>query len=151
MALQISVKHRDNPDIVHAVVRMDQKTHAALKQYMHCKDKVVIRFAHGVKLCYRGYGWYRLDVSNEYRAVEKLEFAVKLIRAFWRAEEQKITEAIKLFVPTMKDPDLRVSSFSNAHCEGEYGYMGVVRERPPVPVSAHKLNALVSKFQRPNK
>lgn len=151
MALQISVKHRNDPDLVCAVIRMDHKTHRALKEFMHCKDPVVIRFQHGVKLCYRGYGWYRLDVSNDHRALEKLEHAVKVIKRFWREEEQKTTEALKMFVPHMKDPDLRVSSFSNAHCEGEYGYMGIVRERPPVPVAAHKLNALVSKFQRAHK
>jgi hypothetical protein len=46
----------------------------------------------------------------------------------------------------MKDPDLKIVSFSNAYSEGEYGYMGVPQRKP---ASQHKLNALVAKFGRP--
>jgi hypothetical protein len=147
MALQIKIKNRYDATTVHAVVRMDSKSHALLKQFMHCNDAVVVRFQHGVTLTYRGRGWYRLNVSNEHRALEKLEFAVKLMRRFWREEEQHTEDALKLLAPTMIDPDLQIASFSNAHCEGEYGYLGIASPPPPVPV--HKLNALVQKFQRP--
>lgn len=149
MALQIKIKNRYDSAIVHAVVRMDGKSHALLKQFMHCKDELAIRFQHGVKLVYRGRGWYRLDVSNEHRALEKLEFAVKLMRRFWREEEQRTEDALKLLVPTMLDPDLKIASFSNTHCEGEYGYLGIATPRPAQPVPINKLNALVQKFQRP--
>jgi hypothetical protein len=149
MALTTRIHNAFDNEMVYAVVRMDHKTHKALKEFMHCDDKVVIRFKHGVKLCYRGYGWYRLEASNSHRAVEKVEFALKLIRRFMRDEEAKTNEALKLLAPTIKDPDLKLVSFSNAHSEGEYGYMGIVSDVPPPPVSTSKLNALVAKFQRP--
>lgn len=158
MALQIKIKNRFYNKSVFAVVRMDSKAHAQLKFFMHCNDSTAIRFKHGVRLCYRGSGWYRLHVSNKHNALEKLEFAIKLMRRCYREAEQRTDDALKLLAPVMNDPDLRIASFSNAHCEGEYGYIGIANSRrpqtassPPPPVTAHKLSALVNKFQRPQK
>lgn len=150
MALSITLRNQFDDEMVHAVVRMDATTHAALKKYMHCKDGVVIRFPYGVKLCSRGRGWYRVDASNATRGVEKLQFAMKLIRRFMKDEENKVDEEIKRLAPLLLNPGLRIISFSNAHSEGEYGYMGTAAQnQSTAAVSTSKLNALVSKFQRP--
>jgi len=146
MSLTIRLRNQFDNDTVHAVVRADAKSHAALKKFMHCKDEIAIRFPMGVKMCSRGRGWYRIDASNEHRAVEKLMFAVKLVKRFLKEEEEAVEAQIKLLAPIMRDPGLRIVSFSNAHSEGEYGYMGA--PTPPAPPSANKLNALVAKFQR---
>lgn len=149
MALTIRLHNQLDDEMIHAVVRMDGATHALLKKFMHCNDEVVIRFPYGVKLCSRGRGWYRVDASNATRGIEKLQFAVKLIRRFLKEEENKVDEEIKRLAPLIRNPDLRVISFSNAHSEGEYGYMDTAPERPALPVSTSKLNALAAKFQRP--
>lgn len=146
MALQIRLRNQLDEDTVHAVVRCDQVTYRALKEFMHCDAEVGIRFPHGVRLLPRGRGWYRLEASNSFRAIEKLEFALKAVKRFKREQELYIEDAIRRFAPVMKDPDLKIVSFSNAHSEGEYGYMGVAQRRP---ATQHKLNALVAKFGRP--
>jgi hypothetical protein len=140
----ISLKNRNDADTVCAVVRMDARHHAALKQFMHCKDEIAIRFPHGVSLFKRGRGWYRLEASNALRAQEKVEFAVKLIRRFLIDEERKTTEELKRLIPTVLNPGLKVATFSNAHSEGEFGYLGT--PGPVVPASKHKLAALVARF-----
>lgn len=146
MALQIRLRNQLDEDMVHAVVRCDHATYQALKEFMHCTAEVGIRFPHGVRLLPRGRGWYRLEASNSHRAWEKVEFAVKAMKRFLKDQEQRTEEAIKLFAPVMRDPDLKIVSFSNAHSQGEYGYAGVPRSKP---ASQHKLNALVAKFGRP--
>lgn len=146
MALHTRIRNQFDEDMVHAVVRCDQATYQALKQFMHCTAEVGICFPHGVRLLPRGRGWYRLEASNSFRAVEKLEFALKAVKRFQREQEHHIDEAIKRFAPVMKDPDLKIVSFSNAHSEGEYGYMGRPHHKP---ASQNKLNALVAKFGRP--
>ena len=146
MALHIRLRNQLDEDTVHAVVRCDQQTFKALKGFMHCNDLIGIRFPHGVRLLPRGRGWYRLEASNSHRAIEKLEFAMKTVKRFLREQEIRTDEAIRLFAPVMKDPDLKIVSFSNAHSAGEYGYMGVANHKP---ASQNKLNALVAKFGRP--
>jgi hypothetical protein len=146
MALQFHLRNQLDEDTVHAVVRCDQNTYKALKEFMHCDAEVGIRFPHGVRLLPRGRGWYRLEASNSFRAREKVEFAMKAMRRFQRELELSIEEDLRRFAPVMKDPDLKIVSFSNAHSEGEYGYMGVPQHKP---ASQHKLNALVAKFGRP--
>ena len=149
MAITTRIHNGFDNEMIYVVVRMDQKTHAALKQFMHCKDKLAIRFPHGVKLMTRGRGWYRMDASNEHRGVEKIMFAMKAIRRFIKDEEAKVDEELKRMAPILRDPNLKIVSFSNAHSEGEYGYMGIAIQQKPQPVSTNKLNALVAKFQRP--
>lgn len=148
MALSIRLHNQNDDEMIYAVVRMDGATHALLKKFMHCTDQIAIRFPHGVKLCSRGRGWYRLDASNAVRGVEKLQFAVKLIRRFLKEEEHKTEEEIKRLAPLLRNPDLKIVSFSNAHSPGEYGYIDTAPDRPALPVSTSKLNALAAKFQR---
>ncbi len=144
MSIAFSLKNRNDADTVHAVVRMDERHRLALKQFMHCKDEIAIRFPHGVALFSRGRGWYRLEASNSLRAQEKVEFALKLIRRFVLDEERKTTEELKRLVPTLINPGLKVATFSNAHSAGEYGYLGAAA--PARPATPNKLAALVAKF-----
>jgi hypothetical protein len=149
MALQITLRNAHNLDTIHAVARMNAKTYQALKEFMHSTDEIAIRFPHGVGLFKRGRGWYRLEPKNAYRANEALAFAMKLIRRFLIDAERAVAEEIKRFTPIMLNPGMKVATFSNAHSEGEFGYIGraVPPERTPIP--QHKLNALVAKFKRP--
>lgn len=152
MALHITLKSQFNQDLIHAVVRMDERNHKALKQYMHCKDEIAIRFPGNVALFHRGRGWYRLEcVGHNYNAEQRMAFAIKVIRKFVVDAERKTTEELKRLTPIMLNPGLKVASFSNAHSEGEFGYIGkaVPKERMSVP--QHKLNALVAKFARPQR
>lgn len=145
MALHTQLRNQFDEDTVHATVRCDQATYRALKEFMHCDAALGIRFPHGVRLLPRGRGWYRLEASNSFRAKEKVEFALKAIKRFQREQELHTEEELRRMAPVMKDPDLKVVSFSNAHSAGEYGYMGVPHHKP---ASTHKLNALVAKFGR---
>ena len=149
MALTTRVRNGFDNEMIYVVIRMDEKTHANLKRFMHCTDKLAIRVPHGVKIMPRGRGWYRMEASNEFRGVEKIMFAMKAIKAFERDEEKKVDEELKRMAPIMRNPGLKIVSFSNAHSEGEYGYMGIVENKPASPPSPSKLNALVAKFSRP--
>lgn len=148
MAIQVQIKRELNAEMIHAVVRMDEKTHKLLKTYMHCKDGIAIRFPQRTALFSRGRGWYRLECANEKVAIQSILFAVKTIRRFIADQEREVEEQIKLLAPIMKNPDLRVVSFSNAHSEGEFGYMGIAKQRPntTAPASSHQLARLAQKF-----
>lgn len=150
MAFQITLKSQFNQDLAHAVARIDGGHHKRLKSYMHCRDEIGICFPGNVKLLSRGRGWYRLEcMGHNHNAEQRLQFAMKIIRRFLIDDEKRINEELKLMAPMMKDPGLRVASFSNAHSEGEYGYIGrstKTEQSYPQVASAHRLQALARKF-----
>lgn len=147
MSFKIALKSQFNQDLIHAVVRADARHIKALKQHMHCRDTIAIRFPGNVALFSRGRGWYRLECTgNNLNAEQRMAFVMKIIRRFLKDEEQATVEQLKLLMPTVLTPGLRVNSFSNAHSTGEFGYLGRVVERPATPVSPNRLQALANKF-----
>lgn len=147
MSLKIVLKSQFNQDLIHAVARIDERHHRALKRYMHCRDEIAIRFPGNVALFSRGRGWYRLECTgNNLNAEQRMAYVLKVIRRFMLDEERKTSEQIKLLMPTAINPGLRIATFSNAHSEGEYGYLGHAVEKPKLPAAQHRLAALANKF-----
>lgn len=147
MALQIALKSQFNQDLAHAVVRCDTGNHKRLKRYMHCTDKIAIRFPGNVALFSRGRGWYRLEcVGHNHGAEQRLQFAIKVMRRFLIDDEKAITEALQLLVPTIVTPGLKLATFSTMHGPADYGYIGKTIEKPTVPAAPNRLQALAHKF-----
>lgn len=146
MAIQTTLRNTYDADTIHVTVRCDEKTHRALKAFMHCKDAIAIRFPSGVGMFARGRGWYRMEAARPDNALQALTQAMKIIRRFLLEAERATTEAIKLLMPAVTQ-GLRVSSFSNAHSEGEYGYLGARRlPADQVKASPNRLAALANRF-----
>jgi len=145
MALQLTLKSQFNQDLAHAVIRCDSGNHQKLKNYMHCKDEIAIRFPGNVALFSRGRGWYRLECTgNNFNAEQRLQFALKVIRRYVIDDEKQTTEALKLLVPTILNPGLKLATFSSMHSEADYGYLGT--PMPPKQASTNRLQALAHKF-----
>lgn len=153
MALQINLKNKDDADTIHAVIRMDGKTYAALRLYMKPLDRGdhAIHFSYGVSIVWRGRGWYRMECSGPARALDKLTFAIKVVKRFLADAERKTDEEIKRLRPIMMNPGLVLASFSNMHSEADWGFIGKPSPQVKVPPTQNKLNALVAKFQRSQK
>src|SRR5438045_4025879 len=111
MAINATLRNALNADTVHAVVRCDEKTHRALKTFMHCRDAIAIRFPTGVGLFRRGRGWYRLEAQQADRAVHAIATALKIIRRFVKELELGVEEEIKRLMPAVRQ-GLRVATFS---------------------------------------
>jgi hypothetical protein len=114
---------------------------------MHIKAGETIVFPYGARIVKRGRGWYRLIPNNTNRAIDKLNFALKVIRMFMKEQEEAVEAEIKKLIPVVLNIDLRVASFSNAHSSGEFGYLSD-RQPPqqPKPAPAQSLQKLVAKF-----
>ena len=110
---------------------------------MHAKDGENIKFPYGVSLAKRGFGWYRLLPAKRNRSVDKINFAVTVLKRFLKEEEAKTDEELKRLVPLMLNPGMQVTSFS----AGEFGYLGMPKlAEPAAPAAPNKLQMLVSKF-----
>lgn len=155
--MNFNLKNAGNDDLAHIVVRMNAAEYQALRNYMHSKDGEFVWFPYGAFLAPRGRGWYRVSAHQPKRAADKVAFALTVLKRFLRDEEDKIVHQIKRLVPVMMDPDLKVTSFSNAHSEGEWGYLGSPHLAPKPapqpqqamqPASPQRLQMLAAKFAR---
>lgn len=146
--MQVNLKNRDNDSTAHVTVRMNAREYSQLQTYMHAENKR-LTFSHGVKLVYRGRGWYRLVTSRSYRAAEKLVQAIKVLRLFCNWRDAAVADACRVFAP-VAGTAMRVI----AYVEGEFVYAGSgeVQPAPPQPpshsppASASALSRLQQKF-----
>lgn len=152
--MRINLKNQFNNDTIHAVIRMKRAEYLALREYMHTAAGKDIEFPHKVHIVKHGYGWYFMAATNEHRAVEKMQFALKVIRAFQREEEAKTDEELKMWAPTMIAEGTHIASFSNAHSAvGEFGYLGVPQQhtkpqQQKAPASSDALARLAARFSK---
>jgi len=140
--MQINLKNGSNNDTVYATVRMNKEEYVALREYMHTKEGADIGFPYGSVIVKHGYGWYRLLPLTAQRGIDKVLFAIKVLRRFIKDQEAKLAEEIKRYVPLMLDPALKIATFSTAHSEGEFGYLGT--PQPPQPASSEVLQRLAT-------
>lgn len=142
--MKIAIKHANNADMIHAVIRMNESEYQKLKTYMHCESKEHITFPYGAYITVRGRGWYRLISNNDVRAIEKVMFAVNTcIRRFNEDEEMATIEALKLIMPSILT-QTKLAAFSNYHSSRDLTYLG--DRQPPKPASVHQLQRLAQKF-----
>ena len=94
ITIKTFARNLDNADTAHVVVRMNRQAHDALKLYMHQQGAVM--FPRNVRMSYRGFGWYRLDVWQTHDARAKLELALKIIEKFLRTQQRAADEDRKL-------------------------------------------------------
>lgn len=140
--MQVNLKNRHNNDTAHATVRMNAREYKELQSYMHLEGQR-LKFPHGVKLMYRGRGWYKLVASRSHRAVEKLTEALKVLRLFCNWRDKAVVEALRAFTPVVGTA-LRVIAYT----DGEFVYAASVdAPSPTLPKpSAFALSRLQQKF-----
>lgn len=142
--MKTKIKHADNNDLVHAVIRMTAQEYQKLKAYMHCTKKERIEFPYGAYITVRGRGWYRLISNNDVRAIEKVLFAVQTcIRRFNEDEEASTVEQLKLIMPSILT-NTKLAAFSNYHSQRDLTYLG--DRQPPRPATTNQLQRLAHKF-----
>jgi hypothetical protein len=101
----------ESNDTAHATVQLKAHEFAALRNYMHTPAEFSsIKFVHGVYLDYRACGWYRLKATNEFRAIEKIQLALRVIKKFHAQLESgefvptvqiKVRTRVQKFRPTV--------------------------------------------------
>ncbi len=157
--MKINLKQADSNETVCASIRMNRKTYDALRAYMHAKEGQPVAFPYGVILNKRGFGWYRLSPNSRTRGIEKMAFAIKVLKMFMKEEEEKVEAEIARLMPLMYDPNLKVASFSTAHGPGEWGYLGATqitnkvpdKSLDPRPLDPNRIHSLLNKFAPVNK
>ncbi len=110
-------------ETIYVTVRMNSKEYQSIRKYMHTPDGLDVGFPYGVHLVKHGYGWYRLVATTELRGVEKINGAMKIIRRWYKEEEEHVEADIKRLMPAIIH-GVHVATFSNAHSTGEFGYLG---------------------------
>lgn len=138
--------HFTKDETSYITIRLNKGEREHLRQWMHIPEGSRVAFPHGVKLFYRAEGWYRLDVTNTHRAIEKLKTALALVRKWHRdfLEAQKQEERLRVIA---QDAKLQVTSYqSDTHNfqvrNKETGVTQPIRKAATI----NQLNALFSKF-----
>jgi len=117
----------DSNDTAYATVQLKAHEFQALQNYMHTPAGFnSVKFVHGVYLNYRACGWYRLETTNEFRAIEKLQLAIRVLNKF-AAEFEGGT-----FVPSVKlNVRVRIQKFRPTKAQRMHAHIPVPT---PVPV-----------------
>lgn len=124
-------------DTVYASVHMSAGEYQELRKYMNTDAAALhVTFPHGVRLVKRGFGWYRLEALNTNRACDKINFAMRVLKLFTKAQA-KAAEAItdfqlKALAPIMVNPNMRIAAYTD-------GQLVYATERTP----QQKLDATV--------
>lgn len=151
--MKIHQKNCQCADTIHATIRMNKAEYCALREFMHTKDGDDIVFPYGTTIIKHGYGWYYMSPSNSNRALDKMAYAIKIIKMFLKQEEERVEAEIKALVPIMMNVDMQVVAFSAAHSVGEFSY--ATERQPhkahiPLPASQDKLQRLAARFSKPH-
>lgn len=81
--MKIYTSNLVNDDTAYATVQLTAAELKALRHTMHTPDQFnSVKFQHGVYLNYRSNGWYRLEATNTFRAIEKIRLALRVIEKF---------------------------------------------------------------------
>ncbi len=118
-------------DTASATVQLKAHEFQALQNYMHTPPGFnSVKFVHGVYLNYRGCGWYTLSTTNSFRAIEKIQLAIRVLRKFATEFETGVfvpSVALKIRVRAQK---LRPTVAQRAHTPM------IPTPSPAVPVKA---------------
>lgn len=122
-----------NDDTATATIQMTKHEFAFMRKWMKTPTQFPsVKFLNGVYLNYRSNGWYRVDASNTYRAIGKIQIALSIIRKI--AREYEATSAHAPAVPVTHVPQPIV-------------LVPVVQAPPPrTPIPVHHR----SKYKRPS-
>jgi hypothetical protein len=94
-----------NDDTATATIQMTKHEFAFMRKWMKTPAQFPsVKFINGVYLNYRSNGWYRVDASNTYRAIGKIQIALSIIRKI--AREFEATQA--MHAPATPVPSLPV-------------------------------------------
>jgi len=141
-----------NDETAHVVVRLNKDEEMSLRLFMHMADKTQkVTFPHGVRLFYRSMGWYRLDTSNSFRAIEKLKLALSITRKWYKEYEAQRTKETQVLiaaapnVPTEFRSNYEQNKWDSLkNCPGK-SLQQIVAGKS-VPASADKLQSLAQFF-----
>ena len=148
-AQRIITQNANNPETVYASVRLNRGQYLALREYLHIAEGSDVTFPYGSTLIKRGYGWYRLFATNERRGIDKVRFAISVIKRCLKEYEEK--EEKELIAETQRLLIAAVTKTQPIAYTSD-GFMYASGQRPPQPAalpSINKLLALQAKF-KPN-
>jgi len=138
--------HFQNDDTAYVTVHLSADEYKHLREWKHTADGQIVDFPHGVLLLKRGFGWYRLDVTKTFRAVDKLKVALSLLRAWKRDYDAAVAQEIRLLLVQM-NPTLQVKAY-NSDTNTFHVQDQKTRQVAPMHTIARpeKLHALAEKF-----
>lgn len=144
-------KHLASDDTASATLRLNKYELKDLRQFMHTPDYFKnIGFPNGVRLYYRSMGWYRLGVTRQHRACDKIRSALIIIRK-WCAEYQTQQKAEIQRLILEQNPHLKCVAFVDTGAT--QAPVRIYRDQTPeAPTSGQKvdprkLQRLAHKFQ----
>jgi hypothetical protein len=104
--------HLDNDDTAYVTVHLSADEYKHLRQWKHTEDGQLVDFPHGVRLYKRGFGWYRLDVTKNFRTIDKLRTALTLLKAWAYSYKQAVAQEIRLLM-VQQNPSLQVKAYNS--------------------------------------
>lgn len=145
---RIFLRHAGNDDKVYATLRLSREQYDVLRAAMHTPVGEKVKFAHGVHMYAKGFGWYKLFTTNEFRATEKIQTALQTIAAIIHRLD-RVAKQTARGVLTTTTPIVAFTEY------GGYHHAVVLREKPAGHKVEHtraptqeKLNALAAKWGR---
>jgi hypothetical protein len=140
--------HLENDDTAYVTVHLSADEHKHLREWMHAREGENVCFPHAVQLFKRGFGWYRMDVSRNYRAADKLKHAVVILRAWLKAYNAARDQEIRLLI-AQKNPKLQINSYQSDTNQFQVRDKDSGKIAPlHTPPVQQKLDALAAKFGR---
>jgi len=138
--------HLTNDDTAYITVHLSADEHAHLRYWMHTEAGKNVGFPHGVYLFKRGFGWYRMDVTRDFRAAEKLRHALVILKAWSKQYTAAVNQEIKLLL-VKANPNLQITSFQSETNQFQVKDKQSGKTTPlHVPPAPSKLEALAAKF-----
>lgn len=104
--------HFKTDDNSYVTLRLNKDELKHLRDWMHTPEGERVCFPHGAKLFYRAEGWYRLDTTNNFRAVEKLKTAVAILKSWHRKYKEAVAQEIRLLI-VAANPNLQIESYQS--------------------------------------
>lgn len=97
------IKNPKNPSMIYANVRMCKHVWESLRRHLKADfdvdaDPDVIRFQYGARLVKQGFGWYRLVTYNSFRGIDKIRYALRVLRDFYKSYCENRNYMIKQFL-----------------------------------------------------
>jgi hypothetical protein len=140
--------HLSNDDTAYITVHLSADEHNHLRQWMHTEAGMNVGFPHGVYLFKRGFGWYRMDVTRDFRAADKLRHALVILKAWSKKYKEDRDQEIKLLI-AQANPNLQINSYQSDTNTFQVKDVKSGNVRPlTAPAAPAKLQALAAKFGR---
>lgn len=146
--MKINHKNQLCNDTVCASIRMTRSEYLALREFMHTEVGHDVYFPYGTTIVKHGYGWYYMSPTNGKRGVQKMEYALKVLRWFRKWHEEQIDAELKRLMPTILDVNLSVAAFSQDTNAFTYISSQVPVDSSPHEASQQQLQMLAARFSK---